>query len=249
MRLDGHAPGPTPPRTPLPRVGFAIERRRARPPPNQTCAPTALRDSLRRTSHSHHISDVPPPPKPRTPAAPHENVDRSSQAAPQKLSPSTAKSPGTMATTTHRRLIILCAQQGRRGARRGRPGRHLHSATSPTRPWHRHATLAPPPRRHEPPRTSAAKRRGSGARRAGRKCGGCARQGTAVHDVPQRSRGRDALLRSASLFGLLAPQPRGLKPDLRPNAIARRQLLTTRENGCLEHDYASSRARATLLAR
>ena len=70
----------------------------------------------------------------------------------------------------------------------------------PLRVWRRRATPAAPPRRDEPPRTDAARRRRRGARRFGRKCDGCARQVTAVHDLPQRSRGRDALLRSASLF-------------------------------------------------
>jgi len=65
VELDGHALGPTGPRTPSPCVGFTVERRRARPPPNQARAPTTLRANLRRTSHSHYISDVPPPPKPR----------------------------------------------------------------------------------------------------------------------------------------------------------------------------------------
>ena len=76
VELDGHALGPTGSRTPSPRVGFTVERRRARPPPNQARAPTTLRANLRRTSHSHYISDAPPPPKPRAPAAPHENVER-----------------------------------------------------------------------------------------------------------------------------------------------------------------------------
>ena len=71
-------PRPRPNRTATakPSRGFARELRRARPPPNQARAPTTLRANLRLTSHSHYISDVPPPPKPLASAAPHENVER-----------------------------------------------------------------------------------------------------------------------------------------------------------------------------
>ena len=47
VELGGHAPVPTGPRPPSPRVRLARERRRSRPPPNQTRNPTAPRIRLR----------------------------------------------------------------------------------------------------------------------------------------------------------------------------------------------------------
>ena len=60
-------PRPRPDRTANAKPSRGIHGRAAAStlPLNQARAPTTLRANLRRTSHSHYISDVPPPPKPR----------------------------------------------------------------------------------------------------------------------------------------------------------------------------------------
>ena len=154
-----------------------------------------------------------------------------------------------MSTNTHLRLIILYAHRAgagpgavvqvdicsRRRARRGRSVAERHSkrcraATNhhgPARPDVEEAAL-------DAPAKNAAD-----ARVKEPQCMICR------NDHEARTRCYEAHLFSFRHFR----EPRGLKPDLRPNAIARRKLWITRENGCLEHDYASRRARATLLAR